>query len=216
MAELTLAADATVFGSGPILLEWAVAGAPADGQKVSGDSHLVDRTEQGVLLAVVDALGHGVDAAAVADRAVAAMRTRSPSPRLDDLVWRCHDAIAGTRGVVIAIAWLDVDAVLTWLVVGNVNAVLMRRHYANLDRHAAPISHAGVLGMRLPRIGARALSLRSGDLLVMATDGIDPSFTDDLGPVGDLSRATRLLVERSRIPSDDALVLMARCTVLDR
>jgi hypothetical protein len=215
VAELTLAADSVVFGSGPILLEWAVAGAPADGQNESGDSHLVDHTEQGVLLAVVDALGHGAEAAAVADRAVAAMRTRS-SHRLDDLMWRCHDAMAGTRGVVIATAWLDAGAVLTWLVVGNVNAALMRRRYANLERHAAPISHAGVLGMRLPRIGARALSLRSGDLLIMATDGIDPSFSDDLGPVGDLSGATRRLVERSRIPSDDALVLMARCTVLDR
>ncbi|HEY2597586.1 MAG TPA: SpoIIE family protein phosphatase [Candidatus Dormibacteraeota bacterium] len=215
MAGLTLAADSAVFGSGPILLEWAVAGAPADGQQVSGDSHLVDHTEQGVLLAVVDALGHGADAAAVADRAVAAMRTRT-SPRLDDLVRRCHEAMVGTRGAVIAIAWLGADAVLTWLVVGNVNAMLMRRHYANLARHAAPISHAGVLGMRLPRIGARSLSLRSGDLLVMATDGIDPRFTDDLGPVADLSRATRRLLERSRIPSDDALVLMARCTVLER
>jgi len=215
VAELTLAADSTVFGTGPILLEWAVAGAPADGETVSGDRHLVDPREKGVLLAVIDALGHGTEAAAVADRAIAQMRTRS-SPQLDDIVWRCHDAMAGTRGVVIAIAWLDADAVLTWLVVGNVNAMLLRRRYANLDRHAAPVSHAGVVGMRMPQLGARALSLKSGDLLVMATDGIDPSFSDDLGPVGDLSRATRRLVARSRMPADDALVLMARCTVLDR
>jgi phosphoserine phosphatase RsbX len=215
MAELTLAADHATFGSGSKVLEWAVAGAPADGETESGDRHLVVRSSRGVLLAVVDALGHGPEAAAVAASAVRAISDFSTS-ELDRLVERCHRALRGTRGVVIAVAWIDQDGIMTWLSVGNVDAMLMRRRFANFQRHAGSVAHAGVLGLALPRIGARAIELRSDDLLVMTTDGINVDYYDDFIPRPDLQHTARGLVEKARIRTDDALVLLARYTVLDR
>lgn len=48
-------------------IEWSVAARPMAGQTVSGDRHVVQFFEQGVLLAVIDGVGHGNEAHAVAE-----------------------------------------------------------------------------------------------------------------------------------------------------
>ena len=52
------------------LIEWAVAGAPIDGETESGDLHAVVQFEGGVLVGAVDGLGHGAEAAVAARAAV--------------------------------------------------------------------------------------------------------------------------------------------------
>src|SRR4051812_16934568 len=51
-------------------LEWAVAGRALSGQLESGDAGLVVALARGTLLAVIDGLGHGSEAAAAAGSAV--------------------------------------------------------------------------------------------------------------------------------------------------
>src|SRR5437867_365164 len=62
-------------GSGPMpsrvrsaqtLVHWAVATLALEGERESGDLHLVQPVTDGVLIAVVDGLGHGEEAAAAA------------------------------------------------------------------------------------------------------------------------------------------------------
>src|SRR3989442_1880853 len=87
----------------PALIEWGVASLALPGEAESGDRHLVKPVGTGVLVAVVDGLGHGAEAAAAAQAAVAALErhaTESPVP----LVERCHRALQGTRGVVMSVA----------------------------------------------------------------------------------------------------------------
>ena len=55
----------------PPLIDWGVAARPLEGQAVSGDLHLVKPLDDGVLLAVVDGVGHGGEAVAAARAAVA-------------------------------------------------------------------------------------------------------------------------------------------------
>src|SRR5256884_7299426 len=102
------------------LIEWAVATLALPGEAESGDRHLVKPVGTGVLVAVVDGLGHGAEAAAAAQAAVAALErhaTESPVP----LIERCHRGLPGTRGVVINVAVLGRTArSMTWLGVGNV------------------------------------------------------------------------------------------------
>src|SRR2546427_4142817 len=80
----------------PALIEWGVASLALPGEAESGDRHLVKPVGTGVLVAVVDGLGHGAEAAAAAQAAVAALErhaTESPVP----LIERCHRALQGTR-----------------------------------------------------------------------------------------------------------------------
>src|SRR5207245_2030712 len=85
------------------LLEWGVATLTLAGQLESGDLHLVREVGGGVLVAVVDGLGHGEEAAAAARLAVTTLDQFAPEP-IASLVQRCHEALRGTRGAVMSVA----------------------------------------------------------------------------------------------------------------
>ena len=55
------------------LIDWGVATLTLPGERESGDLHLVKPVRAGVLVSVVDGLGHGAAAAAAARAAVAAL-----------------------------------------------------------------------------------------------------------------------------------------------
>jgi len=119
--------DASV--DAPPVIDWGVATLALAGEMESGDLHLVKRVGRGTLVAAVDGLGHGAEAAAAARAAVAALDQYAEESLLP-LVRRCHDALAGSRGVVMSLAYVGgVQPSLTWLGVGNVEGVVL---------HAAP------------------------------------------------------------------------------
>jgi hypothetical protein len=62
------------------LIEWGTAQSVLAGQSVSGDRYLLRPYPDGLLVAVVDGLGHGEMAAAAADIAVATLETHSREP----------------------------------------------------------------------------------------------------------------------------------------
>src|SRR2546422_9685878 len=111
--------------STPRLMEWGGAPRAPPGQAESGDLHLVKPVGSGVLVAVVDGLGHGAEAATAAQAAVAALeRHATESPVA--LVERCHRALKGTRGAVMSVALIGwPDRSMTWLGVGNVEGLLI-------------------------------------------------------------------------------------------
>src|SRR5438132_6905050 len=65
----------------PALIEWGVASLALPGEAESGDRHLVKPVGTGVLVAVVDGLGHGAEAASAAKAAVAALERRGRGAR---------------------------------------------------------------------------------------------------------------------------------------
>src|SRR5579872_3590146 len=96
------------------LIEWGVAMRSLAGQTSSGDRCLVAPLPNGVLIAVIDGLGHGDEAAAVADMAVAALRRYAGEP-VTRLLRQCHEALQETRGVVMSLAWLNAENnTLSW------------------------------------------------------------------------------------------------------
>src|SRR5919109_2051599 len=88
-------------------LAWGVATRALVGQAVSGDRHLVAPFPNGVLVAVIDGLGHGEAAAAAADIAVARLASPAHDSPLS-LVRRCHKGLKATRGVVMSLAAINV------------------------------------------------------------------------------------------------------------
>lgn len=192
-------------------LEWAVCASAYPGERRSGDAYLVVRTVTGVLIAVVDGLGHGDGAADVAELALASLRQtaeRSPAACLT----ACHAALRGSRGAAITVAALDPDGCrLAWVAVGNVEAAVVRRGCGGATTRWMVPLRGGVVGDRLPALRESTVPLAAGDTVIAATDGVTPTF---LGAV-DLSLevtalARRLHAEYARA-DDDALVLVVRC-----
>lgn len=190
------------------------------GETEIGDRHLVMPLANGALVAVMDGVGHGHEAAEASGIAVATLESRRfGSESLVSLVQRCHQALLGSRGVVMTLAALDGRTrQMTWLGVGNVEGVLLRADPGEGTGREAVLLRGGIVGHRLPGLRAADIPVGPGDLLVLATDGIHSGFTQGLAPsmhsgqsLGQPPQeiADRILARYWR-GVDDALVLVAR------
>jgi hypothetical protein len=206
---VTTESGAVVLRSPGVLVSWAAGGSAALGQSTSGDRHLVRELAGAVMIGLVDALGHGPRAAEVADLAVAALgasSATSPAARAAD----CHRALTATRGAVLALACIDATGAMTWTSVGNIETVLVRRRAGAPEVPLALVPRPGVLGMRHPAFVQHRRQLEPGDLLVMASDGVDQAFAEDVTAWDEPAGAVRRIVARRLLEHDDSLVLVAR------
>lgn len=191
-------------------LEWAATGRPIPGETQSGDLHVAAAFPGGALLCLIDGLGHGPEAAAVS-RMAASVLAADPARPAAAQVNACHQALKGTRGVVLSLARLDFDrATMDWCGVGNVEAVLNRTGSAAATRRERILLRSGVVGYQLPPLRVAAVGLSPGDVLTFVSDGLRSTAMDEAPTAGPLpAQAARLLADHAR-GNDDAHVLMAR------
>jgi phosphoserine phosphatase RsbX len=191
-------------------LEWGVATFALPGQVESGDRHVVLTHSDSALVAAIDGIGHGNEAAIAAKEAISVLEA-SPEEHLIPLVRRCHDALRSTRGVVVSLASIDfARGLMTWLGVGNVQGVLVRAGAPPGTAQEVLLLRAGVVGSQLPPLQAAILPVGAGDTLAFATDGIGNEFADDLCPMDPPQKSAERILNRHRRGSDDALVLVVR------
>jgi len=190
--------------------EYAVASRALAGERQSGDAALVCARTDGVLVAVVDGLGHGEDAAAAAGVAITTLREHVAQP-VATLLQRCHETLQLTRGVAMAVATLETSsATLTWCGVGNVEGLLLTSGHDAPRGKVFLTNRGGVVGYRLPAIAASVVPLFPGDLLIFATDGIDERFVAGAIPHGAPNQMARAILDRHGKATDDSLVLVLR------
>jgi negative regulator of sigma-B (phosphoserine phosphatase) len=189
-------------------LEWSVATAVMPGEIESGDRHVVCPFSDGVLVAVIDGLGHGVEAAAAARVAAGVLEKHAGGP-VTALVERCHDSLRSTRGVTLSLATISARAcVLTWAGVGNVEGLLRRAHPGLPDEKL--LLRNGVVGSHVPPLRARVIALQRDDLLVFTTDGVAHDVARTLPLRGTLQAIANGALARGNKGVDDALVLLVR------
>lgn len=193
------------------LIEWGVAARALPGEAHSGDAHLVEPFTDGVLVAVVDGLGHGDEAAEAARSALEVLGRHAQEPPVS-LVRRCHEGLSGTRGVAMSLASFAMSThTMSWLGVGNVEASLFRSRPGSRPMRDSLILRGGVVGYRLPPLHPSVLAIGPGDVLVLATDGIGGYSLDGLGLSGQPTSIAEGILARFARETDDALVLVARC-----
>lgn len=198
-------------------LEWAAAGRPMPGERVSGDGHVVHELPAGLFVAVIDGLGHGKRAAEATRAAVAVLGKPLAGdlgePLAGDLAAcldRCHRGLTRTRGIALTMAHLDLDAGrLTWLGVGNIEAVLADLSPQAVRPRIRLAVPGGVVGYQIPRVRPREFPLPSRGVLAIATDGVDTEFMRDIDPRLDANGIAESVLAAHAKPSDDALVLAA-------
>jgi hypothetical protein len=177
---------------------------------VSGDRFCVIPAPAGTLVAVIDGLGHGSEAAEASAKACEVL-TGASGQSLPDVLERCHVALRGTRGAVIALALFPPSSTdMQWLAVGNVEGLLLHGSRAGAGRDTI-VQRPGIVGHGLPRLMTSTLSVGVGDTLVFATDGVERGFAQALSS-GDARTAdgAAALLRRFATGNDDALLLLAR------
>lgn len=190
------------------VIEWGWAGRALEDP--SGDLHAVVESGDGALVALLDGLGHGFEAAQAAREAVALIEEKA-SASVVELVRQCHDALHKTRGAVMSVAWFDAnDASMTWTGVGNVDSVLIRAAPSAHARNEALSTRGGVVGYRLPPLRADRHVLSVGDLLVMVTDGVQSTFGSGIVTQFSAQEIAESILVRYAKGTDDAHVVVAR------
>ncbi|MBI3795751.1 MAG: SpoIIE family protein phosphatase [Deltaproteobacteria bacterium] len=199
-------------------LRWSVAARPLARQSVSGDVPLVAPFFGGVLVAVVDGLGHGEEAVTAAQRAITTL-TANAQESVVFLLQCCHEELKGTRGAVMSLASFQVhDGLMTWVGVGDVEGVLLRGSLETGSAREILLLRGGVVGYQLPLVRATTLPVRPGDMLIFATDGIRSDFVQEpllrnplirVAQDGPQQLADHILRQYGKT-TDDALVLVAR------
>jgi len=189
------------------LIEWCAAGRALNDGPVSGDLHVAEYFPGGALVAVIDGLGHGPEAAVAAQAAAVALR-QQPDETLTVLMTLCHQALRRTRGAVISLASFNAaTATVSWLGVGNVAGLFVRRSPGTLAAREGLVARGGVVGYRLPALREAKMPVLRGDLLVMATDGIGSDFNPDVTPDRPVEDIARRILRVHARSNDDALVL---------
>lgn len=192
------------------LVDCGVAGRPLEGQVVSGDLHVIKSFDHGVLLAVIDGLGHGDEATAAA-RAAAEILEQNAHGSIISLIRLCHAALTQTRGAVMTVASLNaLENTVTWLGVGNVEGRLLRVDDGNSHPCESVLMRKGLVGLQLPALQAGVLTLAAGDLLIFATDGIHAGFEQGCNRAGPPQQIAEHILKQHFKGTDDGLVLTAR------
>ncbi len=191
-------------------VQWSVVARCRHGEMTSGDLAVVSSRRDGTLVAGIDGLGHGSEAARAARRAADVVRETATGD-LVGLINRCHDALRGTRGAAISLAFVSaVTSEMTWVGVGSVEGRLLSGDPSATRPKGSLALERGVPGHELPPLRTATLGVRPGDVLVLATDGIEAAFADTPDISGSPQAISERIVAAHWRRSDDALVVAVR------
>jgi negative regulator of sigma-B (phosphoserine phosphatase) len=192
-------------------MDYKVIYEPLVGEVECGDQYLVKELPDIILLAVVDGLGHGHDAAYAAETAIATIDANAHES-IETIFNLCHTALSSTRGAAISIVQINsTQHSLKYKCVGNVIGT-----YWSIDENSRPSKNSfflegGVVGYRLPNsVPVKELISHSGDTLILATDGIKKQFELEPPTWGSAASIAQNIFSNYRNNKDDGLLLVAR------
>jgi anti-sigma regulatory factor (Ser/Thr protein kinase) len=196
--------------AGELVVRVGAVSVPKPGEDVCGDGWMAMSSEDRTLLAVIDGLGHGPDAAAATAAALAIVRAhgRAPAP---EVVERMHAGLRGTRGAAGAVAALDRQRrVVRFCGIGNIAGLVIADGTTR-----AMVSHHGILGHEVRKTQEFSYPWPARALVVLHSDGVGTRW--DLGAYPGLTERDPLLTagvlyRDFRRGRDDATVLVARET----
>jgi negative regulator of sigma-B (phosphoserine phosphatase) len=192
------------------LVEYGVANFALPGEGTSGDIHVLRLRLNGLLVAAIDGIGHGEEAAGAAKTAASILTDGADQPIIS-LVEECHRALRSTRGVVLSVASIDLThGMMTWLGVGNVVGALARVVPRGSNFPEMLLLRGGVIGKQLPALQAAVLPVSEGDTLFFSTDGVKGHYVETVSARENPQRAADRILQKFHTATDDALVLAVR------
>lgn len=175
---------------------------PMEGLIACGDAVVVLRVDRWHLYAVIDALGHGPDAAVSAAAARRAVEEAAGEP-LVSVFEAVHRALPRLRGVVMSALLIDGEEAL-FAGVGNVEVFAP-------EGVSRPVSMAGTLGGAPYRFRSFPIALAAGQRWALASDGIKAREGSALLSKHRQTPAAQLvdlMIDQAGRPHDDVAVMI--------
>jgi len=180
---------------------------PFFGETVSGDGWVIADVEQGLLVVIIDALGHGYRAAELA-RQMESYINQHLSCDLTWLMTQVHEQFRGSIGAAVSMLYLDYSRqTLQGVAVGNTLIRKCNGHWQSF--HAQP----GVVGEMLPTLRPFEASLMPQDLIVLSTDGISENIRLSDSPAlcyQSVDEIASFFIDNHGKHHDDATVIVVR------
>ena len=181
---------------------------PYPGERACGDEWAMHRSEDRLLVMLVDGLGHGPEAAEAAQLAVTAFHRRADLSA-GAILGHVHDSLKKTRGAVGAIAEIRPRGrVLNYCGVGNISASILSNGASR-----SMMSHNGTLGVVTSRIQEFQFEWTPGSTLILHSDGLQTRWDLSAYP-GLLNRHAGLIggavLRDFRRTRDDAGVVVVK------
>jgi len=186
---------------------------PKPGENQNGDEFIINHlSHKNTLIAVIDGLGHGKNAAIASQVAKEQIQNNQDLP-LNNLMDQIHCSLKGTRGATIGIACIDQEEEqVQFCGIGNVECYVITK----MKKHNL-LSSAGIVGhnIRTPRIYNKKFEYN--DCLILHSDGIKSSWYYDFNNWEKHPQciAEEIINLHSRL-TDDATFIIARNTSQDR
>ncbi len=180
---------------------------PYLGQRVSGDTVVIEHRDDILFLAIVDALGHGPQANAVANKAEQFLCNNWSSDVLDTMQ-RLHSDLKETIGAGAGLCVVDrITRKARYIGVGN---TVLRTFGSQATRL---ISSDGIIGSRFRTPAVQTVSLNESGIILMYTDGVSDRFDVEQYPqihYHSASAIARKIVDSFGKPYDDATCMAIR------
>lgn len=166
-----------------------------------GDTGVIKEFDGQCFLALVDVLGHGSEAHAVALSAQKYLE-QNYRQELIDVMEGLHACLRGTRGAVAALCRLDTETgKLIYVGIGNITVRVLG------PKNSRFVSRDGIVGYIMSNLKVQTLKLFAGDVLVMYSDGIKEHFelSESPGILRDTAKSIALgLLNQFGKKNDDA------------
>ena len=179
---------------------------PFPGEARAGDVAAATLVDHGLLLAIIDASGHGARAHSVSARLEECLR-KVASTDIAGVMAKLHQCAQGSLGAAVGLAFVEpAQRRFRYLGVGNTRAV-------KLGREAwRGVSRDGVLGERFPTPFEQTVPLEADDCLILWTDGMSEHAANTLPKAVLLHSATdvagRLIGDSARDYDDAGCVVL--------
>jgi len=181
---------------------------PVRGEQACGDAWAMQAGRDATIFLLADGLGHGPDAAAAADLAVAIFE-RQASRGPAEVVQLIHAGLRGTRGAAVAVAEVSPGAnVVRFVGVGNITGLILSGGTSR-----SLVSHNGTAGVEARKVEQYSYPWAEDGMLVLHSDGLAtfPPLEDNPGLARkDPALIAGVLFRDHQRPHDDSTVVVAR------
>lgn len=177
------------------------------GQTACGDQYFIQEGSDFTLFAVLDGLGHGEEAEYASKTALQILASHS-NESIETLFRLCNHALQTTRGAAMTLVRIDDQYKVIYKAIGNVMGV----YWQIGDRSHAMTLENGIVGKdQLPSpMPIHELTLTSGDIFILATDGINSRFETESPKLESPVNIAKQIFTTYRNNYDDGLVLVVQ------
>jgi len=137
---------------------------PCFGEVVSGDGAIYHPLLNGILIGIIDILGHGQEAHELA-RFSEKWLDQHQSSDVASLMQAMHLELKGSRGSAMTLAYVSGNEIT---VTGVGNTIL----YCVGEQVTCIVAQPGIVGSNFPRLRPVTASVHPGNMLILTTDGI--------------------------------------------